>query len=256
MKSRCLRLLTVLMVGALLGACSSPDPKAVPRMPAPEAEPSSESQAETRTQSSDEQTAKRQESAPARESKPSTPEPQAQEPDIPEAATAGKPPAAPTDDEVIAILDRQLEEELRKYDEQIHEEFEKAQAERPAGQAEQLPAGEEDAETGLEDGAGHRSAEQAGTHAKAEPESPSPEAGGLPDRQGERAPDSRDKGAHGAPLPSDLPSGDDDDVVARQLREAAQKEQDPVLREKLWDEYRKYKRQQASVNTPPSGAEY
>ncbi|NIO08901.1 MAG: hypothetical protein GTO40_13155 [Deltaproteobacteria bacterium] len=35
--------------------------------------------------------------------------------------------------------------------------------------------------------------------------------------------------------------GTDDDVVARQLREAAEKEQDPILKEKLWDEYRKYK---------------
>ena len=36
-------------------------------------------------------------------------------------------------------------------------------------------------------------------------------------------------------------TGDDDDVIAGQLREAAEKEQDPVLREKLWAEYRKYK---------------
>jgi hypothetical protein len=35
--------------------------------------------------------------------------------------------------------------------------------------------------------------------------------------------------------------GSDDDVVARQLREAAEREQDPVMKEKLWDEYRKYK---------------
>jgi hypothetical protein len=34
--------------------------------------------------------------------------------------------------------------------------------------------------------------------------------------------------------------GIDDDVVARQLREAAEKETDPVLKEKLWAEYRKY----------------
>jgi hypothetical protein len=33
----------------------------------------------------------------------------------------------------------------------------------------------------------------------------------------------------------------DDDIVARQLREAAEKETDPVLKEKLWQEYRKYK---------------
>jgi len=42
-------------------------------------------------------------------------------------------------------------------------------------------------------------------------------------------------------IPEDIPSGDDDDIVARQLREAAMQEEDPELREKLWDEYRKYK---------------
>ena len=41
--------------------------------------------------------------------------------------------------------------------------------------------------------------------------------------------------------PADIPEGTDDDVVARQLREAAMREPDPELREKLWDEYRKYK---------------
>ena len=45
--------------------------------------------------------------------------------------------------------------------------------------------------------------------------------------------------------PEDIPSGDDDDVVARQIREAAMREKDPKLREKLWDEYRKYKNQAA-----------
>lgn len=45
-------------------------------------------------------------------------------------------------------------------------------------------------------------------------------------------------------IPEDIASGEDDDIIARQLREAAMKEQDPELREKLWDEYRKYKRSQ------------
>ena len=36
-------------------------------------------------------------------------------------------------------------------------------------------------------------------------------------------------------------TSDDDDVLAAQLREAAQRERDPVLQEKLWAEYRKYK---------------
>lgn len=44
-----------------------------------------------------------------------------------------------------------------------------------------------------------------------------------------------------ADIPPDLVSTKGDDVIARQLREAALKEKDPELREKLWDEYRKYK---------------
>ncbi len=48
----------------------------------------------------------------------------------------------------------------------------------------------------------------------------------------------------GGKIPDDIPRGQDDDIVARQIREAAMQEKDPVLREKLWDEYRKYKNQQ------------
>jgi hypothetical protein len=43
-------------------------------------------------------------------------------------------------------------------------------------------------------------------------------------------------------VPPDVGSGDDDDIVARQLREAAMNEDDPELRERLWQEYRDYKR--------------
>ena len=43
-------------------------------------------------------------------------------------------------------------------------------------------------------------------------------------------------------VPPDVGDGSDDDIVARQLREAAEKEEDPELREKLWDEYRAYKK--------------
>jgi hypothetical protein len=48
-------------------------------------------------------------------------------------------------------------------------------------------------------------------------------------------------GASGAPTPADVGNGSDDDIVARQLREAAESETDPALREKLWNEYRQYK---------------
>ena len=41
--------------------------------------------------------------------------------------------------------------------------------------------------------------------------------------------------------PDDIPTMVDDDIIARQLREAAIVEKNPDLRDRLWDEYRKYK---------------
>jgi len=40
--------------------------------------------------------------------------------------------------------------------------------------------------------------------------------------------------------PDDIPITVDDDIISRQLREAALAEEDPELRERLWEEYRKY----------------
>ncbi|XOV87679.1 MAG: hypothetical protein ACFHX7_22445 [Pseudomonadota bacterium] len=42
-------------------------------------------------------------------------------------------------------------------------------------------------------------------------------------------------------IPDDVGTGQNDDIVAQQLREAAVAETDPELREKLWQEYRRYK---------------
>jgi hypothetical protein len=59
-----------------------------------------------------------------------------------------------------------------------------------------------------------------------------------------RMPESSDSRVTGSavPDPEDIPDGQDDDIVARQLREAAMSEQDPELKEKLWEEYKKYKK--------------
>jgi hypothetical protein len=45
------------------------------------------------------------------------------------------------------------------------------------------------------------------------------------------------------PIPDDVGDGRDDDIVLRQIRDAATKERDATLREKLWDEYRRIKGQ-------------
>lgn len=47
-------------------------------------------------------------------------------------------------------------------------------------------------------------------------------------------------GANGA-KPEDIPDANNDDAVAAQIRLAAELEKDPEKKEKLWDEYRKYK---------------
>jgi hypothetical protein len=50
------------------------------------------------------------------------------------------------------------------------------------------------------------------------------------------------KGQGPSTTPKNIPDGRDDDVIARQIREAAEKETDPELRDKLWKEYIEYKK--------------
>jgi hypothetical protein len=64
-------------------------------------------------------------------------------------------------------------------------------------------------------------------------------AGGASQESGGRGP-----GGTGAPSSTYTPSADDD-IVARQLREAAEKETDPELKAKLWKEYEDYKKSRA-----------
>lgn len=69
----------------------------------------------------------------------------------------------------------------------------------------------------------------------------SPEDSGMPDdTKDEAVAIYGNSGANGA-LPEDIPDANNDDVVAAQIRLAAEIEKDPVKKEKLWNEYRKYK---------------
>ena len=42
-------------------------------------------------------------------------------------------------------------------------------------------------------------------------------------------------------IPDDIPPADNDSILEAQIRRAAMNEPDPEIRERLWDEYRKYK---------------
>ena len=89
-----------------------------------------------------------------------------------------------------------------------------------------------------------------GTPGMAPDENPDVEATNVEDSDGEyaetgRTPDG--KRFEGPPptedpeIPEDIPSPQGDDIVAKQLREAAMAEQDPDLKAKLWEEYKRYK---------------
>ena len=70
---------------------------------------------------------------------------------------------------------------------------------------------------------------------------PSTSGDGTQPAQGQASSSSAPQGEDGdiIPIPDDIDDGQGDDIVLRQIRDAALKERDPVLREKLWDEYRR-----------------
>jgi hypothetical protein len=59
--------------------------------------------------------------------------------------------------------------------------------------------------------------------------------------QGSGAKGDEQQGTPAADIPDDIPAdGTGEDQVARQLREAAMAEKDPVVREALWEQYRRH----------------
>jgi hypothetical protein len=135
------------------------------------------------------------------------------------------------------MLDAELEAGLGEFDERLLREQERVRAAAPPSAAgEGASSGDGEGEGRGEDipagTAGGAVAEGPGDGEQAEAGPAGPPgagAGGKVAAQGTHEP------------PPGTPDGSDDDVVARQLREAAEKEPDPVLRKKLWEEYRRYK---------------
>ena len=129
--------------------------------------------------------------------------------------------------ERVAVLDRQLEASTGVFDAIIREE----QRQQRSSRREQSSQSQSSGGSGTESSSGGRNPYEAsdeGGYGSV--------GGGIGGRSG------------GAPenpavfeAPEDIPSGNDDDIVARQLREAAMREADPEVREALWNEYRKYK---------------
>ncbi len=147
-------------------------------------------------------------------------------------------------------LNRELNDSLARFDGAMLGERERNQAraeESGGGRADAGTAALESATVAGGDGSGDGSAYGTpmpartgagaeGTAADSSSGSGMSTAGGGSGRKG----DFEHTASNSANVPADIPDGSNDDVVARQIREAAMKEKDPELREKLWDEYRKY----------------
>ena len=147
-------------------------------------------------------------------------------------------------------LDRKLDSSLSEFDALILREQEILEQRREAAGAAGGGGGAGTAEVGGGAGAGEREGdgdeggeEREAPGAKAEGTGDSPdEASGEEIARDEGAPSEAETGEiSNGRIPPDVGDGRDDDIVARQLREAAMTEEDPELREKLWDEYRAYK---------------
>lgn len=153
--------------------------------------------------------------------------------------------------EATSALDSELETGLGEFDQRLLREQErvKARASKTAGAG---GAGAGDGGTGGGQGGAGASAGESGEPGSGEPGSKT--AGSLPSgapgtatgtargHSGAGGPGAPGQQTASSSAPPDIPDGSDDDVVARQLREAAEKETDPELKKKLWDEYRKYKK--------------
>ncbi len=145
---------------------------------------------------------------------------------------------AQTDAERLAALDRDLDGKLAKFDELMRRATEEAEQERAAGGGASMGGGQY---AGAKDGGGARENPPPDGRGAGGQADTSSGLGHTPDRTGSNRA-GEFKYANTGPIPTDIPDARDDDIVARQLREAATRETDPVLREKLWDEYRKYKK--------------
>ena len=140
----------------------------------------------------------------------------------------------------------ELNATLGEFDEQLLQEQDRVKAQTPrteSGGGSPI-GGSEGAEGGSEQSSETASGEKQGNQNQGQEESAQNQTADGEEGQSTRSQTgTRGKSMPGSgrDIPEDIPDGSDDDVVARQLREAAEKETDPELREKLWEEYRRYK---------------
>jgi hypothetical protein len=148
----------------------------------------------------------------------------------------------------VAALDRELNASLNRFDARLLKEMDDIREESAEKMRDLAQEAAEAAKRLRESGVAVNTAGSASSESSEEKA-----AEGQTGKESEKG----DTGAKTASTDSSRPSGkggggaqqekaryEDDDIVARQLREAAENETDPELKEKLWKEYYEYKKNQ------------
>ncbi len=160
------------------------------------------------------------------------------DPNIPEEQTVDE----------VAALDRELNQSLAKFDDRLLKEMDSIRAgsakklqdlaQEAADAAKRLRDKGVDVDTSATKSSGETDAQKKGSESGREVET----TGGAADTE-TTARDGSHTGSTGPTGKDRHRTGyEDDDIVARQLREAAENETDPELKEKLWKEYEQYKK--------------
>jgi hypothetical protein len=160
------------------------------------------------------------------------------DPNIPEEQTVDE----------VAALDKELNESLAKFDDRLLKEMDAIRA----GSAKKLQdlaheaadAAKRLRDKGVDvDTSGSESSQEADAQNEASESSRETETTGGTAGTERSSRDGSAKGSKGGTTDDRHRTGyEDDDIVARQLREAAENETDPELKEKLWQEYEEYKK--------------
>jgi hypothetical protein len=136
-----------------------------------------------------------------------------------------EPIYAETEEEKIRRLEKELEQALAQFDNCIIEESKSSEESGggAAASASTTASGENNSESSAE------SSIASSTSAVSDGDLNLEES------------NSRQLSSSNGSIPQDIPLKEDDDIVAKQLRELAMAEEDQNLREQLWDKYREYK---------------
>jgi hypothetical protein len=159
-------------------------------------------------------------------------------------------PSIPEENTVdqVAALDREFNESLAQFDDRLLNEMDKIRAD-SADKLQDLAQEAAEAAKRLRDKgvdvdtSGSESTETAGRQKEESDKNRQAETtGDSADTEKASREGSRKEGKGGSADDRRRADYGDDDIVARQLREAAENETDPELKEKLWKEYEDYKK--------------